>query len=75
MTIPSRVLGSGVNSMSTVAICGDGGTGLTATGTQRRIKSIGILVFLQQCLSERVLSYHQRKWDHLLLSPTQTLTI
>ena len=33
MTIPSRVLASGVNSMSTVAICGDGGVGLTATGT------------------------------------------
>ena len=33
MTIPSRVLASGVNSMSTVAICGDGGFGLTATGT------------------------------------------
>jgi len=33
MTIPSRVLGSGVNSMSTVAICGDGGFGLSASGT------------------------------------------
>lgn len=33
MTIPSRVLGSGVNSLSTVAICGDGGTGLSAAGT------------------------------------------
>ena len=33
MTIPSRVLASGVNSMSTVAVCGDGGFGLTATGT------------------------------------------
>jgi len=33
MTIPSRVLASGVNSMSTVAICGDGGFGLSATGT------------------------------------------
>ena len=33
MTIPSRVLASGVNSMSTVAICGDGGIGLTASGT------------------------------------------
>lgn len=33
MTIPSRVLASGVNSMSTVAICGDSGIGLTATGT------------------------------------------
>lgn len=33
MTIPSRVLASGVNSMSTVAICGDGGIGLSATGT------------------------------------------
>lgn len=33
MTIPSRVLASGVNSMSTVAICGDGGFGLTASGT------------------------------------------
>lgn len=33
MTIPSRVLASGVNSMSTVAICGDGGYGLSASGT------------------------------------------
>ena len=33
MTIPSRVLASGVNSMSTVAICGDGGFGLSASGT------------------------------------------
>ena len=33
MTIPSRVLASGVNSMSTVAICGDGGFGLSAAGT------------------------------------------
>lgn len=33
MTIPSRVLASGVNSMSTVAICGDGGIGLSASGT------------------------------------------
>jgi hypothetical protein len=33
MTIPSRVLASGVNSMSTVAICGDGGIALTATGS------------------------------------------
>ena len=33
MTIPSRVLASGVNSMSTVAICGDGGYGLSAAGT------------------------------------------
>lgn len=33
MTIPSRVLASGVNSMSTVAICGDSGIGLTSTGT------------------------------------------
>ena len=33
MPIPSRVLGSGVNSLSTVSICGDGVSGLTATGT------------------------------------------
>jgi hypothetical protein len=33
MPIPSRVLGSGVNSLSTVSICGDGGDDLTATGT------------------------------------------
>jgi hypothetical protein len=33
VTIPSRVLASGVNSMSTVAICGDGGIALSASGT------------------------------------------
>lgn len=33
MAIPSRVLGSGVNSLSTISICGDGVTGLTAAGT------------------------------------------
>lgn len=35
MSIPSRVLGSGVSQLSTVSICGDGSTGLTATGTTR----------------------------------------
>lgn len=33
MAIPSRVLGSGVNSLSTVAICGDGIPTTTAAGT------------------------------------------
>lgn len=33
MAIPSRVLGSGVNSLSTVAICGDGNASVTAAGT------------------------------------------
>lgn len=31
--IPSRVLGSGVNSLSSLCICGDGVTGLTAAGS------------------------------------------
>ena len=35
MALPSRVLGSGVNSLSTVAICGDGVDGITATGSSR----------------------------------------
>lgn len=33
MAIPSRVLGSGVNSLSTIAICGDGNVSVTAAGT------------------------------------------
>jgi len=33
MAIPSQVLGSGVNSLSTVAICGDGNASVTAAGT------------------------------------------
>lgn len=33
MAIPSRVLGSGVNSLTTVCICGDGNTSVTANGT------------------------------------------
>jgi hypothetical protein len=33
MPIPSRVLGSGINSLSTVSICGDGGDDLVAVGT------------------------------------------
>lgn len=33
MAIPSRVLGSGINSLSTVAICGDGNAAVTAAGT------------------------------------------
>ncbi len=33
MAIPSRVLGSGVNSLSTVSICGDGNDAVTAAGT------------------------------------------
>lgn len=33
MAIPSRVLGSGVNSLSTVSICGDGNGAVTAAGT------------------------------------------
>jgi hypothetical protein len=33
MAIPSRVLGSGVNSLSTIAICGDGNASVTAAGT------------------------------------------
>jgi len=33
MAIPSRVLGSGVNSLSTIAICGDGIASVTAAGT------------------------------------------
>ena len=35
MSIPSRVLGSGVSQLSTVSICGDGSTSLTAAGTTR----------------------------------------
>ena len=35
MALPSRVLGSGVNSLSTVAICGEGMDGITATGSSR----------------------------------------
>jgi hypothetical protein len=33
VAIPSRVLGSGVNSLSTVSICGDGTSAVTAAGT------------------------------------------
>lgn len=33
MAIPSRVLGSGINSLSTVSICGDGTSAVTAAGT------------------------------------------
>lgn len=33
MTIPSRVLGAGASQLMTVAICGDGDNGLTATGS------------------------------------------
>ena len=33
MAIPSRVLGSGINNLSTVAICGDGNAAVTAAGT------------------------------------------
>jgi hypothetical protein len=33
MAIPSRVLGSGNSSLSTVSICGDGATGLVAVGS------------------------------------------
>ena len=33
MAIPSRVLGSGINSLSTVSICGDGAGAVTAAGT------------------------------------------
>lgn len=33
MAIPSRVLGSGINSLSTVSICGDGNGAVTAAGT------------------------------------------
>lgn len=33
MAIPSRVLGSGVNGLSTIAICGDGNGSVTAAGT------------------------------------------
>ena len=33
MAIPSRVLGSGVNALSTVSICGDGTSAVTAAGT------------------------------------------
>ena len=33
MTIPSRVLGAGAAQLLTVAICGDGSTGLSASGT------------------------------------------
>ena len=33
MAIPSRVLGSGVNSLSTVSICGDGNASASAAGT------------------------------------------
>jgi len=33
MPIPSRVLASGNSGLATTSICGDGATGLTATGT------------------------------------------
>lgn len=33
MAIPSRVLGSGINSLSTVSICGDGQDDIVAAGT------------------------------------------
>jgi len=33
MAIPSRVLGSGTPSLTTVSICGDGATGLVAVGS------------------------------------------
>jgi len=33
MTLPSRVLGSGISQLTTVAICGDGADGLVAAGT------------------------------------------
>jgi hypothetical protein len=33
VAIPSRVLGSGINSLSTVSICGDGASAVTAAGT------------------------------------------
>jgi hypothetical protein len=33
MPIPSRVLSAGTNSLATISICGDGQTGLTASGT------------------------------------------
>ena len=33
MAIPSRVLGSGNASLSTISICGDGATGLVAVGS------------------------------------------
>jgi hypothetical protein len=33
MTLPSRVLGSGVSQLSTVAICGDGQDDIVAAGT------------------------------------------
>jgi hypothetical protein len=33
MALPSRVLGAGVNSLSTVSICGDGKNDITAVGT------------------------------------------
>ena len=33
MAIPSRVLGSGISQLSTVSICGDGNTSVTAAGT------------------------------------------
>ena len=33
MSIPSRVLGSGISQLSTVSICGDGTSGVTAAGT------------------------------------------
>jgi hypothetical protein len=35
MSIPSRVLGSGVSQLSTVSICGDGKDEITATGSTR----------------------------------------
>lgn len=33
MTIPSRVLGAGATSLSTISICGDGSSGLSSAGT------------------------------------------
>lgn len=35
MSIPSRVLGSGVSQLSTVSICGDGKDDIVATGSTR----------------------------------------
>ena len=33
MSIPSRVLGSGISQLSTISICGDGKDAITATGS------------------------------------------
>lgn len=45
MTIPSRVLGAGATSLSTIAICGDGRDDIAATGTNQATATQLVSVF------------------------------